>query len=530
MVSDRDALMPFLRDEGPPVSKETLEEARRSLPIEYGWKFVNERGRGVIVVRVPHPRPDYLHELTEVALYVGLDEVKKAKDVLLVGDEKVCRLEPVLLRDHIRERNNEDAEVVQSLNRKLDRNYGWTVVDHRFDMSQHSVGVRVPRASVAQITPEDVQAIRAALAPQYAKLADVQGAFIVADGDYERLGRRVFFELVDPEALRAVPKAPDNVLQRAPGVLVDKSRASSPSVAPAGGMGGVPGQPFMPPQNVVKQVFTAPPPSPQPLMRGTGTTYEAGMRTALPTDPAPNAPAQPAAPAAPAHREFEHKATKEYEVFVAKPKDTPAPVAASPPVPVAPLPSPPPSPPASINSAAPGFVQTVHHDEYEVFVSKKAQPEATAVERAKDEVTDIVAAAARPPTTGPAHDSGAPLVVTFQPQAPPAPERDLPDASAGLARLAEQLNGAGYRVVRALEVEGTTFDLAAHRDGGKRILAKTLVRLDSAQVNTLATVADRLGADVCFAVCEDVAGGARLAAWGTRVEVVTLRQLADLEV
>lgn len=538
--------MPFLRDEGPPVSKETLEEARRSLPLEYGWKFVNERGRGVIVVRVPHPKPDYLHELTEVALYVPLEQVKLAKDVLLVGDEKVCRLEPLLLRDHIRERANEDGQVVQDLSRKLDRNYGMTVVDHKFNMSQHSIAVRIPRAGVADMTQDDLQKIRAVLQPYHGRLRETQAAYVVADGDFERLGRRVFLELVDPDAAKAVPKAPDNVLQR-PGVVLDKFRQNAPSVTPSGGMGGVTGAPHTAPPGLASQVFTAPPPSPLPLMKGTGTTFEAGLRAQMPTDPATrqfvekalgtSAP-QAAPPAAAPERTFVHtESTKEYEVMVAKPKgeSPPAPPAAAPPSSPQPQPAPAREAPGTVhfdarpaahaeNAPAPGFVQTVHHDEYEVFVSKRSDPEAKGIERAKEGLTDIVAAAARPPTLGPSNDSGQPTMVQFQ--APPVAARaNVPDATVGLDRLAGQLEAAGYRVVRGLEVEGTSFELAAHRDGGKRVLAKSLASVDAAQVKSLATVAERLGADACLAISAEVAPGARLAAWGTHVEIVTPREL-----
>jgi len=564
--------MPFLRDEGPPVSRETIEEARRSLPVEYGYRIVSERGRKVVLVRVPHPRPDYLHELAEVALYVSLEEIKDAKDILLVGDEKVCRLEPVLLRDHIRERRTEDATVAQDLMRKLDRNYGYTIVDHKFNMSQHSVAVRVPRVSVADLTAEDVQVIRQQLQPVFqTRLRETQAAYIVADGDFERLGRRVFLELVDPSLAQQFSRPPGSATIPRPGVLIDKARLNAPTgVMPSGGLPMPAQTPPTAQPSFVPQPWTTPPP--------TQSTFHATPSTALPTDPAarsfvqsalsppPAAPAnQPTsifapstAPSAPveARVTVPLKNTDEFEVFVSKPRNEgPLPtsaVAPPPPTPTAPAAStaPPaptravPPPPAHVFSTSPftapdstptpnaGFVQTVHHDEYEVFVSKRVSPEATPVERSRDEVTDIVAAAARQTVTGPAQDSGEPMVVGLSPSAPKSPPSMAPVTSnvPDFDQLAGQLEEVGYKVVRALEVEGTTFDLAAHRDNGKKVLAKAMPRVGATEVKALALVCERLGADCCILVAPDVASGARLASWGTPVEVLTPQELREMPI
>src|SRR5581483_11485275 len=118
--------MPFLVDNGPPVDAATLSAARAELPREYGLRVVTQAGRKTILARVPRQKPDYNYELAMVAFYATLDDVKDAKDVLLIGDEKTVRMEPLRLRDHIREQTREDKDAAQSLRSKLTREYGWT--------------------------------------------------------------------------------------------------------------------------------------------------------------------------------------------------------------------------------------------------------------------------------------------------------------------------------------------------------------------------------------------------------------------
>src|SRR5579885_829274 len=102
--------MPFIVDGGPPVDPSTLASARNDLPREYGLRVVQERGRKSILVRCPRGKPDYNYELALVAFYSTLDDVKDANDVLLIGDDMSVRMEPIRLRDHIREQNREDKE------------------------------------------------------------------------------------------------------------------------------------------------------------------------------------------------------------------------------------------------------------------------------------------------------------------------------------------------------------------------------------------------------------------------------------
>lgn len=221
--------MPFLRDEGPPIPAASIQKFRESLPVEYGWAVVNETGREVLVVRVPKARPDYLHDLAEVAFYVGLDTIRGAKDVLLVGHEKAARLEPQLLRDHIRAQAREDATVVDHLRRQLDRQYGHTFVQSPSNHQHTAFAVRVPKESVAQFTADDVNAIRQLVANLRARVLECQYAYIVANLDHERLGRRTLLELIGDAAAQPV----SSLTGRSQAVASPAASSPLPSLSPA---------------------------------------------------------------------------------------------------------------------------------------------------------------------------------------------------------------------------------------------------------------------------------------------------------
>src|SRR5581483_12097978 len=193
-------MAPFLRDEGPPVSQQTIQRARESLPLEYGYQLANETGREVLLVRVPKVKPDYLHDLADVAFYVSLDQIRNTKDVLLIGHEKVARLEPQQLRDHIRAQQREDVGVVDAVRRSVDRQYGFPTVQSPSHFQHQALAMRIPRESVAQIAPEDVTSLRNVLAAAKKAVDACQYAYIVANRDHERVGRRVLFELLGLQA------------------------------------------------------------------------------------------------------------------------------------------------------------------------------------------------------------------------------------------------------------------------------------------------------------------------------------------
>lgn len=193
--------MPFLTDNGPPVAQATIDQARAELPREYGVRTVTERGRKVVLIRVPREKPDYNYELADCALYATLADVKDAKDVIMIGDDKAVRMDPVRLRDHIREQAREDADVADRARQTMPRSPdAWSVVTSRGNYHHKGLLVRMTVANLAAATPEDFQRARAGLGPRIVEtLREVQYVYFVTDSDFGRVGRRVFIDSLAPD-------------------------------------------------------------------------------------------------------------------------------------------------------------------------------------------------------------------------------------------------------------------------------------------------------------------------------------------
>ena len=192
--------MPFLVDGAPPVDPATLNAARHELPREYGVRVVTQRGRKAVLVRVPRPKPDYNYELAVVAFYATLDDVKDAKDVLLIGDEKVVRMEPLRLRDHVREQAREDKETAPQLRARLAREYGWMVHQSASNHHHRALAIRLPVETIGQLNETLLLYARAAIGAELVNaLSMCQYVYLFADHDFARVGRRVFVETVTPD-------------------------------------------------------------------------------------------------------------------------------------------------------------------------------------------------------------------------------------------------------------------------------------------------------------------------------------------
>jgi hypothetical protein len=189
--------MPFLVDNALPVDAATLAAARKELPREYGVRVVTQLGRKTVLARVPRAKPDYNYELAAVAFYATLEDVKDAKDVLLIGDEKTVRMEPLRLRDHVREQIREDKEAAPSLRAKLNREYGWTVVTSVVNQHHKALALRLPVSSMAEATEAVLLRARAAVGAELVgALTQCQFVYFITDTDYSRAGRRVFIDHV----------------------------------------------------------------------------------------------------------------------------------------------------------------------------------------------------------------------------------------------------------------------------------------------------------------------------------------------
>lgn len=192
--------MPFLVDSGPPVDGPTLQAARDELPREYGTRHVEARGRRSLIVRVPRTKPDYNYELADVAFYATLEDLQGVHDVLLVGDEKSVRMEPLRLRDHIREQQREDRDAVPPLRHRLVREYGWTILPSPGNANHRGLVLRLPVASVANAEDGILLRARASVGDEFPQvIRDVQCVYLLADNDFGRVGRRVFADAIAPE-------------------------------------------------------------------------------------------------------------------------------------------------------------------------------------------------------------------------------------------------------------------------------------------------------------------------------------------
>ena len=197
--------MPFLVDSGPPIDAATLQQARNELPREYGVRVVTHLGRKTVLARVPRAKPDYNYELAMVAFYATLDDVKDAKDVLLIGDDKTVRMEPLRLRDHIREQNREDKDVTPMLRARLAREYGWTTFQSPINNHHKALVLRLPIGTMSECNEGVLQRARAAMGGDLATfLSETQYVYFITDGDYARVGRRVFLDAVCPDLAEAV--------------------------------------------------------------------------------------------------------------------------------------------------------------------------------------------------------------------------------------------------------------------------------------------------------------------------------------
>lgn len=221
--------MPFLVDNGPSVDQATLQAARAQLPREYGVSVVTQKGVKSILARVPRAKPDYNYELAMVAFYTSLEDVKDAKDVLLIGDQQTVRMEPLRLRDHIREQNREDKEATPALRVRLAREYGWTTYVSPGNNHHKAVVFRLPVASMGEATEETLLRARASVGGEIVNLLSTcQYVIFITDSDYARVGRRIFIDavasdLAEEVALKESKTAnPLHLAYQTPGNFINK--------------------------------------------------------------------------------------------------------------------------------------------------------------------------------------------------------------------------------------------------------------------------------------------------------------------
>jgi hypothetical protein len=193
--------MPMLRDGPPPLPADVVRDLRNSLAPSYGHRLVDQDGRLVCVVRVPGERVVPDRDIAACADVLPEEEVAQARDVLFIADEKLLRVDPIPVRDAIRERLQSDAPTGKEVRRAVDREWGATLFQPatRRDVC---VGVRVPRASYRDLGPHDLERFRQAVQPVLGQpqAAKAGMCYIVADNDYRRCTPDEFARLLRGES------------------------------------------------------------------------------------------------------------------------------------------------------------------------------------------------------------------------------------------------------------------------------------------------------------------------------------------
>jgi len=224
--------MPILRDTPPPLPASVLKEIRDGLPARYGSTLMMNSGRAVLLVRVPYEMPDPQRDIGVAADLITLEEASLARDVLLMGEEKTLRIDPIPLRDVIRERVQADVPVSKEVRRQLPHGFAATLFT---PMTRRvpCIAVRVPRAHCRDTTDDDLASIARALEPvlQQAGAMEVPLCYLVADEDFRRFTPEGLVRVLNGEAPLRPPKDANHYQvagDNRPGAKKSVGGASSP--------------------------------------------------------------------------------------------------------------------------------------------------------------------------------------------------------------------------------------------------------------------------------------------------------------
>lgn len=299
--------MPMMRDTPPPLPADVVRELRSTLASTYGHKLVNHEGKMVLAVRVPAAVPDRERDVLHAADAVPEDDISQARDVLFIGEEKLIRLDPIPLRDAIREKIRDEVPISKEVRRGLAREYGASLFNPA-SRRDWCIAVRLPRASYRDCTTDDVTAIQKALEPVLAqpKASQAGMCYLVADNDYRRCTPDEFARMLRGEVTLRAPKMNNYAI--AGDTKSSKARAAAGSFS---------GSPFgllvsstidmdakMEKNKQAKaapatQASTAPPPPPAPPQPLAPQATSLMQLASLPPTLTPMSTPTPAAPSAP---------------------------------------------------------------------------------------------------------------------------------------------------------------------------------------------------------------------------------------
>jgi hypothetical protein len=112
----------------------------------------------------------------------------------------VLRVDPIPVRDAIREKLRDDQPASKEVRRQLERDFGAKLLQPAMKRDL-CLAVRVPKDSYKQLTPEELVRIQQAVGPALGnQAANVQLCYLVADNDYRRCTPDEFARLLRGES------------------------------------------------------------------------------------------------------------------------------------------------------------------------------------------------------------------------------------------------------------------------------------------------------------------------------------------
>jgi hypothetical protein len=579
----------MIRDGKPPLPPSTITELKQTLSTDYGHKLVNSAGNRILAIRIPTARPDMFQDIPRAADFLGTDDTRELTHVLLIGEEKVLRVDPISLRDEVRERTREDQQSVVTLKKKLGRNYEYSVFKPVTGKGSPRLVIRIPKFKAGELDDSDRAQLKGLMTKITAdpNVRESRIFYIVTDDDYVKLGTEGFQAMLEGRknealatatlsaaALNAPPPAPSGQY-----FVADekKARPAQGTMGNAFGIdssspfGGLMGQTAQANEKLDahKAAITEKKAAPVGAFIDARGGYGAGKMTERSEviDGTEKARRTSAAQAPPPRRGGEiidaesgmaiapKRGRPQFNAdgSVSYVEQAPKPVGAG-----------------TIDSLISAVVstpaQSIQHSqaseparalppahEADVEIMPGRNEVAARAPAAKVDWPAAPSAPPRievqPPTPEVIVAAPAPIVQSVAPVPPitttpiaeaPRALADSIGSSAGplsgetiaverdpMAAILTKLHGSGYELLDTASL--LDVDAAAHKAAGKRILVKRLKTVDIETAQRLERLAADLRADACIVIAEEVAPGTRAWTMGTKVELLRPSDIGELE-
>lgn len=520
-------MCPMIRDGKPPLPPSTITELKKTLPVDYGHRVVSSAGTRILAIRIPGARPDMFQDIPRAADFLGTDDTRELAHVLLIGEEKVLRVDPIPLRDEVRERTREDQQSVLALKKRLGRNYEYSIFKPVTGKGSPRLVIRIPKFKAGEVDDGDRAQIKALMAKIVADptVRESRIFYIVTDDDYAKLGTEGFQALLEGRknealatmtiATAAAPPVPPTPAGQY--FVADEKRGQQSRAAPGGlpldsnsPFGGLMGATMSANEKLdlhkqaIAEKRVAPVGEMIDAREGAGV---ARRTTTTSTPPAQrgggeiiDAESGMVVGKKKARPQFNSDGSVSYvDSAAAMPTgagtiDSLISAAVSPHKPTAPSPF-------------PGHVEA----DIEILPGRNATP------------APQPASAPEPPLESPGI-----IVATPASASPPPPAAPAVDAPGDpVSAILTKLQGSGYELLDTASL--LEVDAAAHKAAGKRILVKRMKSVDLETAQRLERLATDLRADACLVIAEEVAPGTRAWTMGTKVELLRPSDIGELE-